>query len=47
MRKVLLSVAPVCHETVTVPQGVKVPYTPEEVAREMMGIDTKDRYKKN
>jgi 3-keto-5-aminohexanoate cleavage enzyme len=36
MRKVLLSVAPVCHETVTVPGGVKVPYTPEEVAREVI-----------
>jgi 3-keto-5-aminohexanoate cleavage enzyme len=36
MRKILLSVAPVCHETVTVPQGVVVPYTPEEVAREVI-----------
>jgi 3-keto-5-aminohexanoate cleavage enzyme len=36
MRKVLLSVAPVCHETVTVPDGVKVPYTPEEVAMEVI-----------
>jgi 3-keto-5-aminohexanoate cleavage enzyme len=36
MRKVLLSVAPICHETVTVPEGVKVPYTPEEVAREVI-----------
>jgi 3-keto-5-aminohexanoate cleavage enzyme len=36
MRKVLLSVAPVCHETVSVPEGVKVPYTPEEVAREVI-----------
>lgn len=36
MRKVLLSVAPVCHETVSVPEGVKVPYTPEEVAKEVI-----------
>jgi 3-keto-5-aminohexanoate cleavage enzyme len=36
MRKVLLSVAPVCHETVSVPKGVKVPYTPEEVASEVI-----------
>lgn len=36
MRKVLLSVAPVCHETVDVPAGVLVPYTPEEVAREVI-----------
>lgn len=36
MKKVLLSMAPVCHETVSVPKGVKVPYTPEEVAREVI-----------
>jgi 3-keto-5-aminohexanoate cleavage enzyme len=36
MRKVLLAVAPVCHETVSVPKGVDVPYTPEEVAREVI-----------
>ena len=36
MRKVLLSVAPVCHETVSVPKGVKVPYRPEEVAKEVI-----------
>ncbi len=36
MKKVLLSVAPVCHESITVPEGVKVPYTPEEVAREVI-----------
>jgi len=36
MRKVLLSVAPVCHETALVPEGVNVPYTPEEVAREVI-----------
>lgn len=36
MRKVLLSVAPVCHETVSIPPGVQVPYTPEEVAREVI-----------
>lgn len=34
MRKVLLTVAPVCHETTEVPKGVKVPYTPEEIAFE-------------
>lgn len=28
--------APVCHETVSVPEGVNVPYTPEEVAREVI-----------
>lgn len=32
----MLTVAPVCHETVTVPDGVDVPYTPEEVAREVI-----------
>jgi 3-keto-5-aminohexanoate cleavage enzyme len=36
MKKVLLSVAPVCHETVAVPEGVKVPYTPEEVSGEVI-----------
>jgi len=36
MRKVLLSVAPVCHETVSVPKGVKVPYRPEEVSKEVI-----------
>jgi 3-keto-5-aminohexanoate cleavage enzyme len=36
MRKVLLGVAPVCHETADVPKGVLVPYTPEEVAREVI-----------
>jgi 3-keto-5-aminohexanoate cleavage enzyme len=36
MRKVLLSVAPVCHETVSVPKGVIVPYRPEEVAKEVI-----------
>lgn len=32
----MLSVAPVCHETVSVPKGVKVPYRPEEVAKEVI-----------
>jgi len=36
MRKILLSVAPVCHETVSIPEGVSVPYTPTEVAREVI-----------
>ena len=36
MRKVLLTVAPVCHEKENPPKGVKVPYTPEEVAKEVL-----------
>ncbi len=32
----MLSVAPVCHETVSVPDGVDVPYSPEEVAGEVI-----------
>jgi 3-keto-5-aminohexanoate cleavage enzyme len=36
MKKILLSVAPVCHEGVEVPAGVSVPYTPEEVAAEVL-----------
>jgi len=36
MRKILIAVAPVCHETVEVPAGVKVPYTPAEVADEVL-----------
>jgi 3-keto-5-aminohexanoate cleavage enzyme len=36
MKKILVAVAPVCHETVEAPAGVKVPYTPEEVAEEVL-----------
>lgn len=36
MRKILLAVAPVCHENVDVPDGVAVPYSPEEVAAEVI-----------
>ena len=36
MKKVLLAVAPVCHENVEVPEGVMVPYSPEEIAAEVI-----------
>lgn len=36
MKKVLLAVAPVCHENVEIPEGVVVPYSPEEVAAEVI-----------
>lgn len=34
MKKILISVAPVCHEGAEIPAGIKVPYTPEEIASE-------------
>jgi 3-keto-5-aminohexanoate cleavage enzyme len=36
MKKVLIAVAPVCHENVEVPVGIRVPYTPGEVADEVL-----------
>ena len=36
MKKILLAVAPVCHENVDVPEGVVVPFSPEEVADEVI-----------
>jgi len=36
MKKILVAVAPVCHETVEVPAGIKVPYTPREIADEVL-----------
>jgi 3-keto-5-aminohexanoate cleavage enzyme len=36
MKKILVAVAPVSHETVEVPAGIKVPYTPEEIADEVL-----------
>ena len=36
MKRVLLAVAPVCHANVEVPDGVAVPYSPEEIAAEVI-----------
>lgn len=41
MKKVLVAVAPVCHENVEVPAGIRVPYTPQEIADEVLACAAK------
>ena len=36
MKKILVAVAPVCHENVEIPAGIKVPFTPGEIADEVL-----------
>jgi 3-keto-5-aminohexanoate cleavage enzyme len=36
MKKVLLSVAPVCHENVEIPDGIKNPVLSEDIARDVL-----------